>query len=152
MSTFMPYRKRRGPKPAAAALLEQTTTSVAELLRPLALAIDIVPRSGTVSFRDVDGKVWLVTIQASDVDSLAAEAAGALDEVYREHVVRYQSAAGGWVLWQTEPAPNVSSARSYVGSGRARTRDNAAAAARRFLDFWTLRKPASRASKTKKES
>lgn len=76
--TFVPYRKPRGPRPEAERKKEleviRVTNTVSKLLQDVAIAMDTLPKQGSIAFRDEHGKVWVVSIQASDVDLLMCEA------------------------------------------------------------------------------
>lgn len=71
---FVPYRKppsSEAPPPPAG--LEETVRMMARLLQVLVVAMDYNPQRGTLSFRDGDGRVWEVTVQASDAPRLRCE-------------------------------------------------------------------------------
>lgn len=76
-SQFVPYRKQRGTKPAdevrRAEELAEATRAVGEALQGAAVAMDVLPERGAVSYRDAEGRVWLVTVQRSDVAELICE-------------------------------------------------------------------------------
>lgn len=74
---FVPYRKPRGPRSEAAIEtekeLERVTRDVAKRLEEVALAMDVLPARGSIAFRDEWSRVWVVTIQLSDVPTLRCE-------------------------------------------------------------------------------
>lgn len=78
MSLFVPYRKQRGPKPAEVRRAEEelaaVTRAVGAALETEATAMDVLPERGAVSFRDTEGRIWVVTVQRSDVAELICEA------------------------------------------------------------------------------
>lgn len=77
MSLFVPYRKQRGRPPVdevrRAAELAEATRNLGAVVATLAIAMDVLPERGALSFRDAAGKVWCITIAASDVDKLICE-------------------------------------------------------------------------------
>jgi hypothetical protein len=74
---FQPYRKPRGEALKAIEDREATMTEVTNLvskaLLPDVVAMDTAPKKGTIGFRDGNGKVWVLTIEASDVPDLKCE-------------------------------------------------------------------------------
>lgn len=71
---FVPYRKPKNPvvEPVDQARAEFTTTA-AELLQMLALAMDIYQNKGAITIRDSNDNIWEISIQRSDARHLACE-------------------------------------------------------------------------------
>ena len=73
---FVPARKAPPPtvtQLAATAELAAATKLLAEAVRPDVLAMDLLATKGEMAFRDGNGKIWVVTVQASDVPELKGE-------------------------------------------------------------------------------